>query len=141
MKLISRIDGEIEYNKEDIINFEKGLLGFENCRKYILKDLEDYKPFKILQSVDDEKVGMIVISTYDFFKDYDIKLNDETVRNLNLQSAKDAMVITTLTLNSDVQKITTNLQGPIIINMAEKKGEQIILDNPKFKTKQPLVKE
>ena len=77
MKLISRIDGEIEYNENEIIYFNKGLLGFEKCKKYVLKDLDEYKPFKILQSIDDENVGMIVISTYDFFKDYDIKLNEE----------------------------------------------------------------
>jgi flagellar assembly factor FliW len=51
------------------------------------------------------------------------------------------MVITTITLNSEAKKITTNLQGTIIINISNNLGEQIILDNSKYKIKQPLIGE
>ena len=49
------------------------------------------------------------------------------------------MILTTVTLNSDVKKITTNLQGPIVINTSTNFGEQIILDNSKYKVKIPLL--
>jgi flagellar assembly factor FliW len=37
-----------------------------------------------------------------------------------------------------VEHITTNLKAPIIINIKQKLGEQIILDNDKYKIKHPL---
>jgi len=51
------------------------------------------------------------------------------------------LIVTTVTLNSDVKKITTNLQGPIVINISSNLGEQIIVDNSKYKVKEALVKE
>lgn len=99
------------------------------------------EPYKLLHSLEDEDVGMIVISPYDFFKEYEINLSDEVIKNLNIKSPEEVMIINTVTLNSDPRKITTNLQGPIIINISNNFGEQIIVDNSQYRIKEPLMKE
>jgi flagellar assembly factor FliW len=137
----SKIHGEIKYEKKDVMIFNKGLLGFTELRKFFLVELEGLEPFKLLHSLEDENIGMIVISPYDFFKDYEIKLYDETIKNLEIKSHNEVMVINTVTLNSNYKKNTTNLQGPIIINISNNLGEQIIVDNSKYRIKEPLVKE
>ncbi|MFL0165425.1 flagellar assembly protein FliW [Candidatus Clostridium helianthi] len=139
MKFISKIYGEIEYEEKNIITFKKGLLGLSDLKEFILLDLEDYEPFKLLQSLQDNEIAMIVTSPYEFFKDYEFVLSEETIKNLKIESPDQVNVITTVTLNSDVKKITTNLQGPIVINTSDNIGEQIILDNPKYKVKSPLI--
>lgn len=139
MKFISKIHGEIEYAQKDIITFNKGLFGLNNLKTFILLDLEEYEPFKLFQSLEDDEIAMIVTSPYEFFNEYEFEVNDETIKNLKIDSPEQVNVITTVTLNSDVEKITTNLQGPIIINTSNNLGEQIILDNPKYKVKNPLI--
>lgn len=139
MKFISKIHGEIEYEENNIITFKKGLPGLNELKKFILLDLQDYEPFKLLQSLEDDQISLIVTSPYEFFKDYEIKLSEETIKNLNINSPEQVNIITTVTLNSDVKKITTNLQGPIVINTSNNLGEQIILDNSKYKVKSPLM--
>ncbi|MBE6086947.1 MAG: flagellar assembly protein FliW [Clostridium beijerinckii] len=139
MKFISKIHGEIEYEQKNIITFNKGLLGLSDLKNFILLDLEDYEPFKLLQSLQDNEIAMIVTSPYEFFKDYEFVLSEETIKNLKIDSPGQVNVITTVTLNSDMKKITTNLQGPIVINTSNNIGEQIILDNPKYKVKSPLI--
>ena len=139
MKFISKINGEIEYEENNIITFKKGLPGLNELKKFILLDLQDYEPFKLLQSLEDDEISLIVTSPYEFFKDYEIKLSEETIKNLNIDSPEQVNIITTVTLNSDVKKITTNLQGPIVINTSNNLGEQIILDNSKYKVKNPLI--
>ncbi|AVK48283.1 flagellar assembly protein FliW [Clostridium sp. MF28] len=139
MKFISKIHGEIEYEQKNIITFNKGLLGLSDLKEFILLDLEDYEPFKLLQSLQDNEIAMIVTSPYEFFKDYEFVLSEETIKNLKIDSPDQVNVITTVTLNSDMKKITTNLQGPIVINTSNNIGEQIILDNPKYKVKSPLI--
>lgn len=141
MKFISKIHGEIEYEEKDIITFKKGIPGFEEFKKYLLTDLKDCEPFKLLQSLDKDEVGIIVVSPYEFYKEYEFKLNEETINSLNIKSPEEVLVLTTVTLNSDVKKITTNLQGPIIINISNNLGEQIIIDSSKYKVKEPLMKE
>ena len=141
MQFISKIHGEIEYVQKDIITFNKGLPGLNQLKKFILLDLQEYEPFKLLQSLEDDEIALIVTSPYEFFNDYEIKLSEETIKNLYIDSPNQVMIVTTVTLNSDVKKITTNLQGPIIINTSNNLGEQIILDNSKYKVKSPLIKE
>ena len=137
----SKVHGEMKYEEKDIVIFNKGLLGFKELKKYFLIDLEEIKPFKILQSLESDEVGMIVISPYDFFEDYEIKLNEEIIKKLKIKSSEEVMIVNTVTLNSDHKKNTTNLQGPIIINISNNLGEQLIVDNSKYKVKEPLVKE
>lgn len=141
MKFISKIHGEIEYTEKNIITFKKGIPGFEELKRYILVDLEGYEPFSLLQSIEDENIGMIVVSPYEFFSEYKVKLSDETIDALQIKSPEEVYIITTVTLNSDPKNITTNLQGPIVINNSKKLGEQIILDNNKYKVKELLMKE
>ncbi|AGF58331.1 flagellar assembly factor FliW [Clostridium saccharoperbutylacetonicum] len=141
MKYMSKVHGEITYEDKDIITFKKGVLGFDQLRKFFLVDLKDTEPFKLLHSLEDEEIGFIVTSPYEFFDDYEINLNNEAINNLNIQSSQEVMILTTITLNSDIKKITTNLQGPIIINISNNLGEQIIVDNSKYKVKEPLIKE
>jgi len=139
MKFISKVHGEIEYEEKNIITFNKGLLGLDELKKFILLDLQEYEPFKLLQSFEDDEISLVVTSPYGFFKDYEIKLNEETIKSLQIDSPEQVVLLTTVTLNSDVNKITTNLQGPIVINTSNNIGEQIIVDNPKYKVKSPLI--
>ena len=139
MKIISKIHGEIEYEESGIITFNKGIPGFEELKKFILVNLVDYEPFKLLQSLEENEIGLIVTSPYEFFNDYEIKLSDETIKNLKIETPEQVTILTTVTLNSDVKKITTNLQGPIVINTSNNFGEQIILDDPKYKVKSSLL--
>lgn len=137
----SKVHGAIEYEEKDILTFNKGILGFEDLRKFILIDLKEYEPFKLFHSLEDDELGLIVTSPYEFFEEYEVKLNDDVIKHLGIKKPEDAIIITTVTLNSDPKKITTNLQGPIVINSLNNLGEQIIIDNSKYKVKEPLMKE
>ena len=137
----SKVHGQIEYEDKDILTFNKGILGFEDLRKFILIDLKEYEPFKLFHSLEDDELGLIVTSPYEFFEEYEVKLNDDVIKHLGIKKPEDAIIITTVTLNSDPKKITTNLQGPIVINSLNNLGEQIIIDNSKYKVKEPLMKE
>lgn len=141
MEFISKVHGKINYEEKNIITFKKGIPGFSELKKFVIVEMEDYEPFKLLHSLENSEVALIVTSPYEFYEDYEIKLKDETINNLNIKEPCEVMVMSTVTLNSDVKKITMNLQGPIVINTSNNLGEQIIVDNSKYKVKTPLMKE
>ena len=141
MELSSKIHGKIQYDEKDIITFQKGIPGFNDLKKFIIVELKDYEPFKLFQSIENTEIALIVTSPYDFYENYDISISDETVKHLKIKDPSEVLIITTVTLNSDVTKITMNLQGPIVINTSNNLGEQIILDDSKYKIKTPLMKE
>ncbi|MBM7869461.1 flagellar assembly factor FliW [Clostridium pascui] len=141
MQLITKYHGTIEYNEEDIITFKKGLPGFENLKKFIVVPFEDNEVFSILISVEDIEVGIPAISPFHVDETYEFKLSDEKINELSVNSHEEILVLNTVTLNSNVKNITINMKAPIIINIKGKVGEQIILDNEKYRIKEPLFKE
>ena len=95
----------------------------------------------MLQSLEDEKISFVLISPFDIVSDYEIKLGNETVERIEVDTANNVSIFSLVTLNSDIKKITANLKAPIVINVKKNLGEQIIVDKEKYKIKHPLIKE
>lgn len=140
MEVISPVHGKITYDENEIIKFEKTILGFDELHNFILRKVENSN-FTILQSLEDEKISFVLISPFDIVSDYEIKLGNETVERIEVDTANDVSIFSLVTLNSDIKKITANLKAPIVINVKKNLGEQIIVDKEKYKIKHPLVKE
>lgn len=138
MKLNTKYHGVKEYEEKDILSFKKGLPGFEGLKNFILFPVEDNEVFSILHSVEDDSVGLVVVSPFYVVKDYEFKLDDEKSSELKIESTEDVLVLNTVTLNSDVENMTVNLKAPIIINIKNKLGEQIILDNANYSIRHSL---
>lgn len=141
MKFKSVYHGEIKYSENQVITFKKGIPGFQELRQFVLVDLKENPMFKLLHSLEDEKLGFIVISPFLIKEDYEIELPNELVKSLNIEKKEEVIVYNTITLHTDYNKITTNLRAPFIININNGLGEQLILNNEKYKIKYPLVKE
>lgn len=140
MKLNTKYHGVREYEEKDIITFNKGLPGFENLKKFIVFPLEENQIFNVLHSTEDLSIGIVVISPFDFISKYELNLKDEAIKRLKIKDEKDVMVLNTITVNSNQKNITTNLRAPIVINIKEKLGEQIILENEEYVIKYPLFR-
>jgi flagellar assembly factor FliW len=139
MKLDTKYHGTIDYKEEDVINFKKGLPGFQELKNFILFPVKDNDMFSILHSIENENIGLVVISPFNVVKDYEFKLDDENIMELKIESHEDVLVLNTVTLDFNVEKITVNLKAPIIININSKLGEQIILDNTRYAIKHLLL--
>ncbi|KEI10685.1 flagellar assembly protein FliW [Clostridium sp. K25] len=141
MKLETKCHGIIEYNKNDIIEFKKGIPGFDNLKKFINFPIENNDVFSVLHSIENNEIGFIVTSPFSVINDYEINLDDNVINRLKIEKEKDVLVLNTVTLHSKLEKITVNLCAPIVINIKTKLGEQIILNNEKYEIKHPLFKE
>jgi len=140
MEIVTKHHGVRIYSEKDVIEFKKGLPGFKGLKRFILFPLKTNEVFSILHSVEDPQIGLVLVSPYSVLQDYEFKIPDVNVLELQIESSKEVLVLTTVTLSSDIKNMTTNLKAPIIINIKEKSGEQLILDNDKYKIKEPLFK-
>lgn len=139
MEILSPVHGKITYDEDEIINFEKSIPGFNDVKRFILKEIEG-SSFKLLQSIDDVTVGFVVISPFQVEENYEINLSEEVIKTLEIKEATDVLLYSLVTLNSKVEKITVNLKAPVVINVNSKKAEQFIIDKAKYKIKHPLMK-
>lgn len=138
MELVTKHHGVRVYSDEDVIEFKKGIPGFKMLKKFIIFPLESNEVFSILHSIEDVEIGLVLVSPYSVIQDYEFKIPNVNVLELQIESPEEVLVLTTVTLSSEIKNMTTNLKAPIIINIKEKLGEQLILDNDKYKIKEPL---
>lgn len=136
MKINTRYFGEMEISEDKIITFENGIPGFEEEKNFIvINDDEEDSTFSWLQSLDNVELSFIIINPFEIFKDYDINIPESATEKLKIKDEKDVVVYTIVVAPEDIRKMTTNLSGPIVINIKEKLGKQVILDDPRYTTK------
>ena len=138
MELVSPVHGKIQYEIEEVITFKKGIPGCEEYKTYIVKEIEE-SPFKILQCLENEELAFIIISPFDVIEDYEIKLSEELIKNIEIKSPEDVVLYSIVNLSSKVENITTNLRAPLVLNIKQKLGEQLIVDKEDYKIKHPLM--
>lgn len=139
MKAETKWFGTIDIAEDKIITFDKGIIGFENCKKYtIIYDVEKDEDVSImwLQSLDEPSLALPIMKPEIVKKDYDPVVEDEILNTLG-ENIKDAelLVVCALTVPSDLTKMTINLKAPIIINVDTLKGVQLIADNEDYLVK------
>lgn len=142
MKVQTKWFGEIEIGEEKVITFEKGIIGFEDCKKFtIVYDSEKGKDAAImwLQSLEDASLAIPIMKPEYVREDYDPIVEDELIHSLgeNIQEA-ELLVLVTLTVPSDIKRMTCNLKAPIIINADTMKGIQLIADNSDYLVRFPI---
>ncbi|MDT8716671.1 flagellar assembly protein FliW [Clostridium sp. 19966] len=141
MEIETRFHGKINFDENKIITFNKGLPGLEQLHKFILFPVEGNGSFSILHSVEDMDIALVVTSPFNIIKDYEFEIDDTIVEELKIIDAKNVLVLSTVSIYRQKEKITTNLKAPIIINMESNLGEQLILDNEKYIIKYPIFQE
>ncbi|ADU31863.1 flagellar assembly protein FliW [Evansella cellulosilytica] len=139
MKLETKYSGEIEINEENIITFEHGVPSFEDEKKFVLLPFSNEpSPFYILQSVNTPGLAFVVMTPFQFFPNYEAKLSDSVIEQLEINDQEDVALFVILTVRETWAESTANLQGPIVINGKKQKGKQIALNDSEYKTKHPL---
>lgn len=138
MKVNSTRFGELQVNKDDIISFPEGLLGFENLNRFFVVDPGDSTLILWLQSIDDEKIAFPIIEPKIFKPDYVAKLLPADMRSVELETLTDAKIYSILTIPSNITEMSANLKAPVVINNAKKLARQIVLQDSKLSVKHEM---
>ena len=99
------------------------------------------KPFIWVESLDAAQLAFIAINPFIFRPDYEIDIDDDLLKPLDIDSPSDVLVFALVTVPSDGSAITANLQGPLIINKKNKQGMQLVIGGEKWKIKHDIVAE
>lgn len=121
------------------IKFNKGIPGFDSLKVFSLDPLEGNERFKILQAKDSE-ISFVTTSPFEIYSEYEINLNEETIKELQIDKPEDVLVLNIITLGKTLESSTMNLQAPIVINIKNNLGKQYIMQNSKYETKHPLIR-
>jgi flagellar assembly factor FliW len=137
MKITTKYFGEVEIQKEDVTTFEQGIPGFSDESEFVFLPLDE-TDFVIMQSVLTPSLALVTTSPFNFFKDYEIKLSDGVINQLQIEKEADVTLFVILNVKEPFSDSTANLVAPVIINEKKKLGKQAILENSPYKTRQSL---
>ncbi|MFU0782862.1 MAG: flagellar assembly protein FliW [Thermoanaerobacterium thermosaccharolyticum] len=141
MNIETKNFGLVSYNEEDVLHFDDGIPGFEGLKSFILLIVDEYTPFKWLQSLDDTNIAFVIIDPKVVVKDYKVEIDEETIRLLEIKDINHVLVYAIVVIPDEIEKMTANLKAPIIVNAENNKGMQILLDNDDYMIKHPILKE
>lgn len=134
----TKFHGEIEIGQEDIYSFESGIPGFLEVKQFCLLALEK-TPFFVLQSIENKDIAFIVSNPFDFLSEYEVKLTDEVLSSLRIETEKDVLTFVILTIREPFNRTTANFQAPIILNSRHKTGKQFIMSGSHYSIQHLII--
>jgi Uncharacterized protein conserved in bacteria len=140
MKVRTRPYGEIEIEDRQRISFPRGVFGFEDLREFILLDATT-EPFYWLQSVERVEVAFVLIDPKFFCPDYTPDADPGELEEIGITDLDDMLVFAIVTVPPSAQKMTANLQGPLILNRRTHVGRQSISSNPRWGVRHTILDE
>ncbi len=140
MRINTKVFGEIEIEDGKIIHFPSGIIGFPDLTDFALLHDEEKGAGAIhwMQSLQEPGFAMPVMDPLLVKPDYNPDVDDEHFKSLGELKPEEMLVLVTATIPSDLTKMTVNLKGPIIINAAEKKACQMIVEGDDYPVKFPI---
>ncbi|MCM1267469.1 MAG: flagellar assembly protein FliW [Bacteroidales bacterium] len=141
MQITTRVFGEITIDDEKLIHFPNGIIGFPDLQDFALIHDEEKGTETIhwLQSIQEPAFAMPVMDPLIVCPDYNPEVDDELLKNIGELIPEELLVMVTVTIpKNNVQGMTVNLKGPIVINAAERLGTQVIVEGEEYPVKFPI---
>ena len=129
MVIKTRIFGEVTIDDSKMIHFPGGIVGFPDLKDFaLIHDAEQGNQAGIrwMQSVQEPEFAMPVVDPLVAKEDYNPVVDDELLKVIG--ESEDMLVLVTITVPSDLTKMSVNLKAPIVINVEERKACQVVLE-------------
>jgi flagellar assembly factor FliW len=127
MEIITNRFGRFEVQADDILRFPAGLLGFEDCREWVLLADVENDALAWLQSIDRPEVAVAVVCPRRFVPAYQMRVARRELAALELDDPKQARVLAIL--GKTGRTITLNLKAPVVINLERRLGRQVVAND------------
>ena len=133
--------GEVEVADGQVIEFPEGILGFDYVDRFVLLEEKD-SPFIWLQAYSEPELAFVMVSPLQFMAEYSLVISQSDLDDVDAKSPEELAVYAIVTIPShDPADMTANLQGPIIINTATRKGKQAISLSDKYRVRHKIMEE
>jgi flagellar assembly factor FliW len=112
-----------------MISFPNGIVGFPELTDFaLIHDAEkgNQGGIRWLQSVQEPNFAMPVVDPLVIRTDYNPSVDDELLKVIG--EGDDLLVLVTITVPSDLKKMSINLKAPLVVNVDTRKAVQVILE-------------
>lgn len=133
MKLKTKYFGEIDFEREEVLTFPKGLFAFEEEREFLLLPFSgSHGTLLCLQSATTQELAFVCIDPFSFNGGYAPELQPEELKALHAQNSQELRYYVLCVVKNPVSSSTVNLKCPIAIHDGERLGMQVILEGDAY---------
>lgn len=140
--LTSQFFGTIEYMENEVVNFVRPILGFDQLTKFIVVSSPESEPLKWLLSIENPKISFVILEPQWVLQSYEIEISQHDIRALGGSENKEdyqAYLIITVPKGKP-EEISANLKGPIVINRKNLNAIQMVSSNPNYDIQYSFMK-
>ncbi|MEN3026583.1 MAG: flagellar assembly protein FliW [Chlorobiota bacterium] len=123
--------GTVRPTRRHLFYFPAGLIGFEHLKRYIIVSIPQQEPLRWLVAVDEPTIGFPVMLPWHIVPSYELppEFNDPTTY----------VPLVIITLASDPTQLVANLKAPVVLNLKEQTGQQLIVPGDRYSATHPIV--
>ena len=129
--------GTVEVSDERIVTFSGGLLGFGSFKSYALLQPNDDAVFFWLQSMEAPELAFVITDPRLWVPGYEVPIRREQMEDLGLEKLEASQVF--VIVNKYGETLTANLQGPLVVNVGNRRGAQLVLADRRWTTRHEIV--
>ncbi len=130
--------GQLEVDEDRLLTFDDGILGFPDQHRYALIQTGEGSGFYWLQAIDTADLAFVVCDPRLFVADYQVPVKLEDLQTIDLTDPAEAQVF--IIVNKVTDLLTGNFQGPLVINVENRRGRQLVLSDKRYSTRHPLMR-
>ncbi len=139
---LSQHFGELDYAPEAVFQFPAGIPGFENQREFLFIDQKHTDPLVFMHSMEDRSLCFITLPVAVVCPDYKLELPPDVREQLGLgmkspQPGTDILCLVIVTVVPAADP-TVNLAAPVVLNLHNRLGIQVIPNNSEYGFRHPL---
>lgn len=127
MLINTRDFGELDISPKEVISFPEGIYAFEDDHRFVLISPRGENLYPMwLQSLDNENLCFIVFDPKEFVADYNVTLDDETLKTLGAEKGFVPDYLVIAVVPEEYINATVNMKSPIVINSEKRTAMQVI---------------
>lgn len=129
--------GTVQVEDDRVLEFTGGLLGFASFTQFVLLQPDPEGIFLWLQSIDSPELAFVVTDPSHWCQDFEAVIRREHLEQLDLSSVDEARLLVIVNKYDDA--LTANLQGPLIVNIRNRRGMQVVLADRRWTTRREIA--
>ena len=137
--------GELDYTDETVFHFPLGLPGFEQERAFLFIKQPHTEPLLFLQSLANSRLCFILLPILVLDPHYAVSLDADDLAELHLAPGRQPVIGEEIlcaaivrTGNGDEGEPTANMMAPVVVNLKEQIGMQVIQTDSPYSHRHPI---
>jgi flagellar assembly factor FliW len=145
-RILTAYFGELDYVDAAVFQFPYGLPGFESERAFVFLQQPQTEPLMFLQSLGDPQLCFLLLPILVADPNYRVNLDAEDLAALHLAPGRqprigEDILCAAIVRAGDTEETepTANLMAPVVVNLKEQIGIQMIQAHSGYSHRQPLT--